>query len=185
MAPTNILCGAIARVTIFFRLMVARWRHATEGDVRLIKIGLALVLCASTIEAQAPEYDSCVLEHLTVRAISGRVVSAHLDNEMERPISGAVVELRDIVEQFVIATTTTDSNGHFALPDVASGTYSLAAKAPASYRVVLFSTAVEVRLSKAKTEKQNKEIILALGWLFSGCHGGYAAVRSRRQRKAR
>jgi len=55
----------------------------------------------------------------------------------------------------------------------------LAAKPPAQYRVALFSTAVEVRLSGASTGKDGKEIILALGWLFSGCHGGYAAVRSK------
>jgi hypothetical protein len=34
-------------------------------------------------------------------------------------------------------------------------------------------------LSRAKTSKQSKEIVLALGWLFNGCHGGYAGVRSK------
>lgn len=138
----------------------------------------ALVFCALTIEAQSLDYDICVLEHLEVKAIRGRVVSARLDNEIEKPMKGAVVELRHIGEQLVIAKTTTDSNGHFAMPDLAPGAYSLAAKAPGSYQVALFSTAVEVRLSKAKTGKQNREIVLALGWLFNGCHGGYAAVRS-------
>ena len=142
---------------------------------------LILVLCASTIEAQAPEYDICVLEHITAKALTGKVVTARLDNEIEKPMKGAVVELRHIGEQLVIAKTTTDSNGQFAMPDVAPGAYSLAAKAPASYQVALFSTAVELRLSKAKTGKQNREIVLALGWLFNGCHGGYAAVRSKRK----
>ena len=141
---------------------------------------LVLVLCALTIEAQEPEeYDICVLEHLNLKALTGRVVSARLGNEIERPIPGAFVELRHLGQQLVIAKTTTDSNGHFTLPDIAPGSYSLAAKASISYRPVLFSTAVEIRLSKAKTEKQNKEIILALGWLFNGCHGGYAVVRNR------
>lgn len=141
---------------------------------------LAFVLSASTLEAQASEYDICVLEHLTVKGLTGKVVSARLDNEIEKPIPGAVVELRHIGEQQVIEKTITDSTGHFSLPDVPAGAYSLAARPPAPYRVALFSTAVEVRLSNAKTKKQSKEVILALGWLFSGCHGGYAAVRSKR-----
>jgi uncharacterized surface anchored protein len=136
-----------------------------------------LVVCALTIEAQESDSDICVLEHLTVKALTGRVVSAHLNNEIEKPMKGAVVELRHIGELLVIARTTTDSNGHFAMPDVPPGAYSLAAKAPTSYRVALFSTAVEVRLSKARTGKQKKEIVLALGWLFNGCHGGYAVLR--------
>jgi uncharacterized surface anchored protein len=104
---------------------------------------LVLVLCALTIGAQErEESDICVLEHLEVEAIRGRVVSARLDNEIEKPMKGAVVELRHIGELLVIAKTTTDSNGHFAMPDVPPGAYSLAAKAPASYRVALFSTAV-------------------------------------------
>ena len=146
----------------------------------VIVMVFVLVLSALTIKAQEPEeYDICVLEHLTVKALTGKVVSAHLDNEIERPITGAVVELRHLGQQLVIAKTTTDSNGHFALSDIGPGSYSLAAKASIAYRPVLFSTAVEIRLSKAKTEKQNKEIILALGWLFNGCHGGYATVRNR------
>lgn len=141
---------------------------------------LVLVLCALTIGAQEPEeYDICVLEHITIKALTGKVVSARLDNEIERPIPGAIVELRHLGQLLVIAKTTSDSNGHFALSDIPPGSYSLSAKASISYRPVLFSTAVEIRLSKAKTAKQNKEIILALGWLFNGCHGGYAAVRNR------
>jgi uncharacterized surface anchored protein len=140
---------------------------------------LVLTLCATTIVAQESESDICVLEHLTAKALTGTVVSARLENEIEKPLPGAVVELRHIGKQHVMAKTITDSNGHFILPDVSPGTYSLAAKPPARYRVALFSTAVELRLSSAKTGKQNREIILALGWLFNGCHGGYAAVRSK------
>ncbi len=140
---------------------------------------LVLILCATTTVAQESETDICVLEHLTAKALTGRVVSARLENEIERPLPGAVVELRHIGEQQIIAKTTTDSNGHFVLTDIPPGAYSLAAKPPSPYRVALFSTAVEVRLSGAKTGKQSKEIILALGWLFNGCHGGYAAVRSK------
>lgn len=151
-------------------------RILTSGTVT----ALVLVLCALTIRAQQPdETDICVLEHLTVKALTGKVVSARLDNEIEKPMRGAIVELRHIGDQLVIAKTTTDSNGHFALPEIAPGSYSLAARAPVSYRTALFSTAVEVRLSKAKPEKGKKEIILALGWRFNGCHGGYAAVRDR------
>jgi uncharacterized surface anchored protein len=140
---------------------------------------LILALCAITVTAQESESDICVLEHLTVKALTGKVVSARLDSEIERPIPGAVVELSHLGEQLVIAKTITDSNGHFALPDIGPGSYSLAAKASVSYRPVLFSTAVEVRFSEAVTDKQNKEIVLALGWRFNGCHGGYAAVRSK------
>jgi hypothetical protein len=70
---------------------------------------LILVLGATTIVAQAPEYDICVLEHLTAKELTGKVVSARLDNEIERPIPGAVVELRQIGEQQVIEKTVTDS----------------------------------------------------------------------------
>jgi len=142
---------------------------------------LILILCATTIVAQEPESDICVFEHLTARALTGRVVSARLDNEIEKPIPGAVVELRPIGEQQVIAKTITDSAGDFSLLNVTAGAYSLAARPPTPHRVALFSTVVEVRLSNAKTKKQNKEIILALGWRFSGCHGGYAEVRSKRK----
>lgn len=131
--------------------------------------------------AQKPENDICVLEHLTAKELSVKVVSARLDNEIEQPIPGAVVELRHIGEQQVIEKTITDSTGHFSLPDAPEGAYSLAARPPAQYRVALFSTAVEVRFSNAETKKQSKEIVLALGWLFNGCHGGYAAVRSKRK----
>ena len=142
---------------------------------------LVLVFCATTIVAQEPESDICVFEHLTAKALTGRVVSARLDNEIEKPIPGAVVELRPIGEQQVIAKTITDSAGDFSLPKVPAGAYSLAARPPTPHRVALFSTVVEVRLSNAKAKKQNKEIILALGWRFSGCHGGYAEVRSKRK----
>ena len=140
---------------------------------------LVLALCASTVGAQGQENDICVLEHIKAKALTGKVVTASLDHEVEKPIRGAVVELRNIGQLPVIAKATTDSNGHFILPDLVPGIYSLAAKATASDRLVLFSTAVEIRLSKAGTEKNNKEIVLALGWLFNGCHGGYATMRNR------
>jgi hypothetical protein len=140
---------------------------------------LVLGLCALTGEAQAQENDICVLEHVKAKALTGKVVTARLDHEVEKPIKGAVVELRHIGQLLVIAKATTDSNGHFTLPDVAPGIYSLAAKTTASDRLVLFSTAVEVRLGRSGTEKNNKEIVLALGWLFNGCHGGYATMRNR------
>ena len=138
-----------------------------------------LLVCAVPIMAQDNDTDICLLEHLNAKALAGRVVSARLGNEIEKPLSGAVVELRHIGDQEVIAKTVTDANGHFSFVDIPSGAYSLAAKSPSSYRVALFSTVVEVRLSSSKTSKQNKEIILALGWLFNGCHGGYASVRSK------
>jgi len=74
---------------------------------------LLLALCATTIVAQESESDICVLEHLTAKQLTGRVVSARLDNEIEKPLPGAVVELRHIAEQQVIAKTITDSSGHF------------------------------------------------------------------------
>jgi uncharacterized surface anchored protein len=140
---------------------------------------LILILCAAPIMAQEKDVDICVLEHLKSKALTGKVVSARLDNEIERPLAKATIELRQIGDQEVIARTVTDANGHFSFPDVPAGAYSIAAKPPASHRVALFSTVVEVRLSRAKTSKQSKEIVLALGWLFNGCHGGYAAVRSK------
>jgi len=145
-----------------------------------LAVVVLMFLWANTIVAQQSESDICVLEHLTAKELTGRVVSARPENEVEKPLPGAVVELRHIGELQVIAKVITDSNGLFSLPDVIAGAYSLAARAPARYRVALFSTAVEVRLKGAKTGKQRKEIILALGWLFNGCHGGYATVRSRK-----
>lgn len=141
---------------------------------------LLLTAGAMSVEAQQQdETDICVLEHLTASSLTGIVVSAKLDAEIEKPLAGATVELRRIGEQEVIARTRTDTNGHFAFREVAPGSYSLAAKPPASYRVALFATAVEVRLGKERSDKQHKEIVLALGWLFNGCHGGYAAVRKK------
>lgn len=145
-----------------------------------IVAGLALIVCGSSVEGQRQDdTDICVLEHLNTDSLTGKVVSAKLDAEMEKPLAGATVELRRIGEQEVIARTRTDANGQFAIRDIAPGAYSLAAKPPASYRLALFATAVEVRLSKAKLDKHDKEIVLALGWSFSGCHGGYAVVRKR------
>lgn len=140
---------------------------------------LLLVLCALSVRAQQQDdTDICVLEHLAADALTGKVVSAKLDGEIEKPLTGSTVELRRIGEQEVIARTRTDASGHFAFSEIAAGAYSLAAKPPASYRVALFSTAVEVRLGKARPDKHNKEIVLALGWSFNGCHGGYAKVRN-------
>jgi hypothetical protein len=141
-------------------------------------IGLIL-LCAMTLAAQESETDICVLEHLTAKALTGTVVSARLEGQIEKPLAKAAVELRRIGDQEVIAKTVTDSDGHFVLPGVMPGAYSLAAMSPHASRVALFATAVEIRLIGGKPEKKAKEIILALGWLFNGCHGGYAAMRSK------
>lgn len=139
-----------------------------------------LVLCALSVSAQRQDdTDICVLEHLTAHTLTGKVVSAKSDVEIEKPLAGSTVELRRIGEQEVIARTRTDANGQFEFREIAPGAYSLAAKPPASYRVALFSTAVEVRLGQARPNKHKKEIVLALGWLFNGCHGGYAEVRNK------
>ena len=152
---------------------------------RILISGIVTVLMVTfgsmAVEAQQQDdTDICVFEHLTGDSLTGKVVSAKLEGEIEKPLAGSTVELRRIGEQEVIARTRTDANGQFSFREIAPGSYSLAAKPPASYRVALFATAVEVRLGKAKPEKQPKEIVLALGWLFNGCHGGYAVVRSRK-----
>ena len=151
---------------------------------RMLSRGLVtiflLALGALSVSAQRQDdTDICVLEHLTAHALTGKIVSAKFEAEIEKPLAGATVELRRIGEQEVIARTRTDASGHFAFREIPPGAYSLAAKPPASYRVALFATAVEVRLGKAKLDKQHKEIVLALGWLFNGCHGGYAGVRKK------
>lgn len=152
--------------------------------MRIFKCGIitVLMLTLGTMAVDAQQQDDtdiCVLEHLTARSLTGKVVSANLNTEIEKPLAGSTVELRRIGEDEVIATTRTDAHGQFAFSDIAPGAYALAAKPPASYRVALFATAVEVRLGKTKPDKQHKEIVLALGWLFNGCHGGYAAVRKK------
>lgn len=150
--------------------------------LRIFSCGIVtvLILTVGTIAVEAQQQDEtdiCVLEHLTANSLRGKVVSAKLDAEVEKLLAGSTVELRRIGEQEVIARTRTDANGRFEFRAIAPGAYSLAAKPPTSYRVALFSTAVEVRLSKHKPDKQHQEIVLALGWLFNGCHGGYATVR--------
>jgi len=116
-----------------------------------------MVLCSTAIIAQEPESDICVLEHLTAKSLRGTVVSVRLDNELEKSLARAVVELRHNGQQMGIAKTITDSNGQFSMPDVPTGKYSFAATPPASYRVALFSTAVDLRFSNAKREKQTKD----------------------------
>ena len=151
-------------------------RMFTSGIVTVV----VLTLWAMSASAQQQDdTDICVLEHLSAGSLTGKVVSAKLEGEIQKPIAGSMVELRRIGEQEVIARTRTDANGHFAFREIALGAYSLAAKPPASYRVALFATAVEVRLGKPKSDKQHKEIVLALGSLFNGCHGGYATVRKK------
>lgn len=153
---------------------------------RIVLTGMVLLLCMLSVRAQQQDdTDICVLEHLSAGSLTGKVVSAKLNGEIEKAIAGSTVELRRIGEQDVIARTRTDANGYFAFREIAPGSYSLAAKPPASYRVALFATAVEVRLGKAKTDKQHQEIVLALGWLFNGCHGGYAAVRKKESAAAK
>ncbi len=135
---------------------------------------MVLLVGASAAAGQSSEYDICVLEHLTVTALEGRVVSTHLDGGTEKPLAGATIELRRIGQLLVIANTTTDSAGNFALSAIAPGAYSLAAKPPGSYQNYLFATAVEVQLKK-RVKDEKKEIALALGAEFAGCHGGYAS----------
>ena len=150
------------------------------SSCRIALTGMVLLLCTLSIRAQQQDdTDICVLEHLNAGSLTGKVVSAKLEGEIEKPIARSTVELRRIGEQEVIARARTDANGHFEFREIAQGAYSLAAKPPASHRVALFATAVEVRLGKAKLDKQHKEIVLALGWLFNGCHGGYAVVRKK------
>jgi len=141
---------------------------------------LTLVFCSATAKSQTDDRDICILEHLNVTQISGRVVAAPSTGQAEQPLPGAVVELRYIGQQQVIAKTLTDEKGHFVLRNLVIGNYSLAAKPPTSQRLVLFATAVEVRLRNSTLAgKQGKEIVLALGWELGGCHGGYAQVRKK------
>ena len=127
--------------------------------------------------AQDPVTDICLLKHVNVTDLSGGVVVAASKKENERPLAGAVVELRVIGEQDVVARATTNANGHFEFPNLTPGSYSLAAKPPQDQRPALFITVVEVRLQKAKPGKQAQEVLIALGSEFSGCHGGYAQLR--------
>jgi len=132
---------------------------------------------APQASAQDPVSDICLLEHLNVTHLSGGVVIAAAKKENERPLAGAVVELRVIGEQDVISRATTNANGHFEFSDLSPGSYSLAAKPPQDQRPALFITVVEVRVRKAKSGKQTQEVLIALGSEFSGCHGGYAQLR--------
>jgi len=91
-----------------------------------------------------------------------------------------LVELRIIGEQELTARTTSDGDGNFGLPNIPAGSYSLAARPPHDQKPALFVTVVEVRLQKTKSAKQTREIVLALGSEFYGCHGGYAQLRKRK-----
>jgi len=142
---------------------------------------LALILSSAASMAQSEDRDVCILQHLNVTQISGRVVAARSDKDAERLLRGAIVELRHIADQDVIDKTFTDENGNFEFRNIAVGSYSLAAKPPTAERPALFATAVEVRVETAKASKQTKEIVLALGWKFEGCHGGYAQVRKKQK----
>ena len=86
---------------------------------RILISGIVTVLMVTfgslAVEAQQQdETDICVFEHLTASSLTGKVVSAKLDAEIEKPLAGATVELRRIGEQEVIAKTRTDTTGHFA-----------------------------------------------------------------------
>src|SRR5262249_5902863 len=140
---------------------------------------LSLMWLIPQASAQKTESDICLLEHLNATQISGHVVAVSSKKEAERPLPGALVELRRIGEQDVLEKTLTDEQGNFEFRNIAVGSYSLAARPPASVQPALFATVVEVRLGKAKTGKQTREIVLALGWQFDGCHGAYAEVRKK------
>jgi len=149
----------------------------------LIKCAIAVVsvMCfAQQAPAQRTENEFCVLAHLNATHLTGRVVIAASKKEDERPLPGALVELRIIGEQELTARTTSDGDGHFGLPNIAAGSYSLAARPPHDQKPALFVTVVEVRLRKTESAKQTREIVLALGSEFYGCHGGYAQLRKRK-----
>lgn len=149
----------------------------SEPSMKRIAFMIAvLMLVALPAFGQAPDYDICILEHLNMSRLSGVVVSAHIEDQQERRLAGAIVELRYLGQVRVIASTKTDVNGHFTFNDLPSGKYSLAAKPPTS-ETTLYATAVEVRLNKPG-KKSSREVVLALGWLFGGCHGGYATLRN-------
>src|SRR5262245_39434662 len=151
--------------------------------VLLIKCAIAgvSVMCfGQQAPAQQTETDMCVLEHLNVAHLTGRVVVAAPKKDDERPVPGALVELRIIGEQELTARPTADADGHFELPNIPAGSYSLAAKPLHDQRRALFVTAVEVRLRRPKPGQQTREIVLALGSEFYGCHGGYAQLRKRK-----
>jgi len=140
---------------------------------------ITIFLSSAVAMAQNEDRDICILQHLNVKQISGQVVAARSEKNAERALKGAVVELRRIGEQDVIEKTFADEEGHFAFRNLPVGSYSLAAKPPTAEQPALFATVVEVHLEKAKAGKQTKEIVLALGWSFDGCHGGYAHVRKK------
>ena len=149
--------------------------------MRWIRAVLLLSACSAGVWAQAEENDICILKPINAGRLTGKVVAAGgLAGEFERPLAGAIVELRAVGELRVIAETTTDSNGHFMLSTVSPNNYSLAVTPPVS-ESSLFSTAVEVHFTK-RSHKQKGEIVLALGSLFGGCHGGYAQVRNNRDK---
>ena len=127
------------------------------SSCRIMFVVVGLFLCIVSVNAQQQdETDICVLEHLSAHSLTGKVVSAKLDGEIEKSIAGSTVELRRIGEQDVIARTQTDAHGQFSFREIAPGAYSLAAKPPPSYRVALFATAVEVRLGKPKSDNSIK-----------------------------
>jgi len=140
---------------------------------------LALLFCSATARAQNEDRDICILPHLNVAQISGRVVAAPSKKYSERILKGATVELRHIGQLRVIEKIFTDENGTFIFRNISLGNYALTAKPPSAERLALFATAVEVRLAKAKVDTHAKAIVLGLGWEFDGCHGGYAQIRKK------
>src|SRR5215475_6877210 len=101
---------------------------------RFIISVLALFFSSEVAAAQREDRDVCILQHLNVAQISGRVVAARSDKDAERALKVAVVELRHIGEQDVIEKVFTDEEGNFAFRNIAVGSYSLEAKPPTSER---------------------------------------------------
>jgi len=116
----------------------------------------------------------CVPDKLSVEAVRGKVMS---HSQRERPIVDATVSLlEDRYQGRVIAQTTTDASGKYALKDVKPGTYML--KVAAAHLVAFYVRVTVARNRPSTHAAPQQELVILMGAAFTEpCAGSVAVLR--------
>jgi hypothetical protein len=113
----------------------------------------------------------CVMDDLKVRSVSGQVFFA--TKAREEVAQGAIVMLtryRDATT--IIGQQTVDHSGRFDFGKVRPGLYSIVAKSQ------ITPCALQVDIKVRRPTRKRKDIVLSLGFGFTGCCGNAAELRN-------
>ena len=135
-------------------------------------ISLILILFISVLNAYSG--DICVPEPIFSKSIEGSVVFG--GSKRHRILSNAEVRIRDRYDlQKIIATTKSDSDGHFIIKDINPGKYLIS-----GHYEGLIAASVEINIISEKEDNKGSLILIVLGAdLDSACGGSSITIKTK------